>query len=182
MPLFSSFFTVLSVASSVGQAFASYQQAAAMKAYYDAQAQITRLQYDQKRIEAKEAGTRALRETNRAIASVVAKGAAGGILTNEGSVLLQQTISLREGAEDLRMSKMNEDILKNLGALEFRNLQVAGQTALQQGALGGLIGLGTDITGIYQSGLFSGFGVTPTPTFEPGIVQQLDENDRMGIL
>lgn len=54
-------FTILSVASSIGSAFASMQQAAAMQAYYDAQADVTRLQYEAKRIEAREQGVEALK-------------------------------------------------------------------------------------------------------------------------
>lgn len=161
-----SFFTVLSVASAVGQAFASYQQGQAMKAYYESQADLTRLQYDARRVEAKEAGVRALRETNKAIGAIVARGAAGGITTDSGSVLLQQTISIREGVEDYRMSAFNQRILNNLGAVEFRNLQAAGAIAEQQGTMGGLLGLGTDIAEINQAGLFSGFGTSPSKALE----------------
>ena len=44
------FFAILQVASAIGSAFANRQQAAAMKAYYDAQADVSRLQYESKRI------------------------------------------------------------------------------------------------------------------------------------
>ena len=44
------FFAILQVASSIGSAFVNRQQAAAMKAYYDAQADVSRLQYESKRI------------------------------------------------------------------------------------------------------------------------------------
>ena len=152
------FFTILSVASSIGQAFASYQQAAAMQAYYDAQADISRLQYAQKRVEAKEQGVQVLRATNRAIGTSIAQAAAGGILGTEGSALLGQTISLREGMQDYRLSQMNAQILGNLGAVEYQNLKQAGAIQQQQGVLGALTGFGTDITRSYQGGLFSGFG------------------------
>ena len=130
------FFTALSVASSVGQAFVSFQQGAAMKAYYDSQADMANLQYATKRVEAKEAGVEALRQTNRAVGAIIAKGAAGGILSNSGSVLLQQNISLARGAEDLRLSQLNQEVLQNL-------------------VLGGLMGLGTDIAAIEDQGMFS---------------------------
>ena len=77
--MFSSFFSVLSVASSIGQAFMGYQQAAAMRAYYQSQADLTRLQYQQKKVAAKEEAVKALKATNRAIASTIAQAAAGGI-------------------------------------------------------------------------------------------------------
>lgn len=159
--MFGTFFSVLSVASSIGQAFMSYQQAAAMKAYYDAQADISRLQYSQKRVEAKEQGVRVLKETNRALGSALAQAAAGGILATEGSALLQQTVSLRGGVEDFNLATFNEEILSNMGALEYANLQQAGRTQMTGGLIGALAGLGTNITSAYQGGLYSGFGITP---------------------
>ena len=159
--MFSTFFSVLSVASSIGQAFMSYQQAAAMKAYYDAQADISRLQYSQKRVEAKEQGVRVLKETNRALGSALAQAAAGGILATEGSALLQQSVSLRGGVEDFNLATFNEEILANMGALEYANLQQAGRTQMTGSLIGALSGFGTNITNAYQGGLYSGFGVTP---------------------
>jgi len=159
--MFSTFFSVLSVASSIGQAFMSYQQAAAMKAYYDAQADISRLQYSQKRVEAKEQGVRVLKETNRALGAALAQAAAGGILSTEGSALMQQSISLRGGVEDFNLATFNAEILDNMGALEYSNLRQAGQTQMTGGLLGALAGFGTNITSAYQGGLYSGFGVTP---------------------
>ena len=159
--MFSTFFSVLSVASSIGQAFMSYQQAAAMKAYYDAQADLSRLQYSQKRVEAKEQGVKVLKETNRALGSALAQAAAGGILATEGSALLQQTVSLRGGIEDFNLATFNEEILANMGALEYANLQQAGRTQMTGGLIGALAGFGTNITSAYQGGLYSGFGVTP---------------------
>ena len=149
------FFTALSVASSVGQAFVSFQQGAAMKAYYDSQADMANLQYATKRVEAKEAGVEALRQTNRAVGAIIAKGAAGGILSNSGSVLLQQNISLARGAEDLRLSHLNQEVLQNLSTVQYANLKAAGNTSFQQGVLGGLMGLGTDIAAIEDQGMVS---------------------------
>ena len=51
-----SVWTIVAVVASVGKAYATYQQGMAQKAYYDSQADITRLQYKQKEIEAKEDG------------------------------------------------------------------------------------------------------------------------------
>jgi hypothetical protein len=166
-------FTVLSVASSIGQAFTSFQQGAAMKAYYDAQADLASLQYATKRVEAKEAGVQALRATNSAIASIAAKGAAGGILSTNGSVLLQQNISIARGAEDLRLAQLNQDILSNVGQVQYNNFLQAGRVAEQQGVLGGLFGLGTDIVNINDQGLFRDPAIPkPSPNqydYEAGI-------------
>ena len=132
-----------------------------MKAYYDAQADLSRLQYSQKRVEAKEQGVRVLKETNRALGSALAQAAAGGILATEGSALLQQTVSLRGGVEDFNLATFNEEVLANIGALEYANLQQAGRTQMTGGLIGALSGFGTNITSAYQGGLYSGFGVTP---------------------
>ena len=148
-----SIFTILSVASSIGSAFASMQQAAAMQAYYEAQADVARLQYESKRIEAREQGVEALKNTNRAVGAIVARAAAGGILSTSGSALLGQTLSIAEGATDLRTAQLNQELLSNAGAMQFRNLKEAGKAAGATGVLGALSGLGTDITNIYMGGM-----------------------------
>ena len=141
-------FVVLAVASSFGKAYATYQAGMAQKAYYDSQATMSQLQYKSKEIEAKEAGVEALKETNKAISTIIAKAAAGGMLPNEGSALLAQTLSIKEGAEDFQVSKLNEEIIQNLGLIEFQNLKMAGKFAKQAGIMGAIFGLGTDIATI----------------------------------
>ena len=141
-------FVILAVASSFGKAYATYQAGMAQKAYYDSQAAMSRLQYKSKEIEAKEAGVEALKETNKALSTIIAKAAAGGMLPNEGSALLAQTMSIKEGAEDFQVSKLNEEIIQNLGLIEFQNLKTAGKFAKQAGIMGAIFGLGTDIATI----------------------------------
>ena len=98
-------FTALAVISAFGKAYATYQAGMAQKAYYDSQAVMSQLQYKSKEIEAKEAGVEALKATNKALSTIIAKAAAGGMLPNEGSALLAQTMSIKEGAEDLFKGK-----------------------------------------------------------------------------
>jgi len=141
-------FVILAVASSFGKAYATYQAGMAQKAYYDSQAAMSKLQYKSKEIEAKEAGVEALKETNKALSTIIAKAAAGGMLPNEGSALLAQTMSIKEGAEDFQVSKLNEEIIQNLGLIEFQNLKMAGKYAKQAGIMGAIFGLGTDIATI----------------------------------
>ena len=147
-------FVILAVASSFGKAYATYQAGMAQKAYYDSQAAMSRLQYKSKEIEAKEAGVEALKETNKALSTIIAKAAAGGMLPNEGSALLAQTMSIKEGAEDFQVSKLNEEIIQNLGLIEFQNLKMAGKYAKQAGIMGAIFGLGTDIATVGQAGGF----------------------------
>ena len=141
-------FVVLAVASAFGKAYATYQAGMAQKAYYDSQAVVSQLQYKSKEIEAKEAGVEVLKATNKALSSIIAKAAAGGMLPNEGSALLAQTLSIKEGAEDFQVSKLNEEIIQNLGLIEFQNLKMAGKFAKQAGIMGAIFGLGTDIATI----------------------------------
>ena len=141
-------FVILAVASSFGKAYATYQAGMAQKAYYDSQAAVSQLQYKSKEIEAKEAGVEVLKATNKALSTIIAKAAAGGMLPNEGSALLAQTMSIKEGAEDFQISKLNEEIIQNLGLIEFQNLKMAGKYAKQAGIMGAIFGLGTDIATI----------------------------------
>ena len=141
-------FVVLAVASAFGKAYATYQAGMAQKAYYDSQATMSQLQYKSKEIEAKEAGVEALKAINKALSTIIAKAAAGGMLPNEGSALLAQTLSIKEGAEDFQVSKLNEEIIQNLGLIEFQNLKMAGKFAKQAGIMGAIFGLGTDIATI----------------------------------
>ena len=136
---------IVAVVSSIGKAYATYQAGMAQKAYYDSQADMSQLQYKSKEIEAKEAGVEALKATNKALSTIIAKAAAGGMLPNEGSALLAQTLSIKEGAEDFQVSKLNEEIIQNLGLIEFQNLKMAGKFAKQAGIMGAIFGLGTDI-------------------------------------
>jgi len=149
-----SFWTVVAVASSVGKAYATLYSAAATKASMDAQADISALQFKEKRIEYKEQGVEALKETNKALGTIVARGAAGGALTNEGSILTSQIVSLREGAEDFSLAALNQELTQNLGIIQFNNYKIAGKQAMKMGYLNAIFGLGTDIGKMGSTGSF----------------------------
>tara|TARA_Y100000289_G_scaffold12844_1_gene11963 strand:+ start:50 stop:514 length:465 start_codon:yes stop_codon:yes gene_type:complete len=144
----------VAVAASIGKAYTTYQAGMAQKAYYDSQADITRLQYKQKEIEAKEDGVKVLKKANADISTIIAKAASGGMLPNEGSALLATTLSLSSGVEDFNVSQMNEELMQNLGIIEYINLKNAGKTAKQAGIMGAIFGLGTDIATVGQAGGF----------------------------
>ena len=144
----------VAVAASIGKAYTTYQSGMAQKAYYDSQADITRLQYKQKEIEAKEDGVKVLKETNATISTIIAKAASGGMLPNEGSALLATTLSLSSGVEDFNVAQINQELMQNLGIIEYINLKNAGKTAKQAGIMGAIFGLGTDIATVGQAGGF----------------------------
>ena len=150
-----SVWTIVAVAASVGKAYATYQSGMAQKAYYDSQADIARLQYKQKEIEAKEDGVKVLKETNKTISTIIAKAASGGMLPNEGSALLSTTLSLQAGVEDFNVAQINQELMQNLGIIEYTNLKNAGKFAKKAGIMGAIFGLGTDIGTIGSAGGFS---------------------------
>ena len=156
-----SVWTIVAVAASVGKAYATYQSGMAQKAYYDSQADIAKLQYKQKEIEAKEDGVKVLKETNKTISTIIAKAASGGMLPNEGSALLSTTLSLQAGVEDFNVAQINQELMQNLGIIEYTNLKNAGKFAKQAGIMGAIFGLGTDIGEI---GVAGGFEKKPTKT------------------
>jgi|TARA_R100001463_G_scaffold134444_1_gene196651 hypothetical protein len=155
---------IVAVVASVGKAYATYQSGMAQKAYYDSQADLARLQYKQKEIEAKEDGVKVLEETNKAIGTIIAKAASGGMLTNEGSALLATTLSLSSGAEDFNVAQINQELMQNLGIIEYTNLRNAGKQAKKAGIMGAIFGLGTDIGTIGSAGGFSKPPTTNTTT------------------
>lgn len=144
----------IAVVASAGKAYAAYYEGMAKKAYYDAQADIKLLQYKDKRIESKEAGVKALEETNKALGAIIAKGAAGGMLPDEGSLLTAQMVSLRDGVEDFNVAQINQEIMQNLGVIEFTNLKQAGKVAKQAGIMSAVFGFGTDMATLGQTGAF----------------------------
>ena len=144
----------IAVFASAGKAYSAYYEGMAKKAYYDAQADIKLLQYKDKRIESKEAGVKALEETNKALSAIIAKGAAGGMLVDEGSILVAQQVSLRNGVEDYSIAAINQEIMQNLGIVEYNNLKQAGKFAKQGGILKAITGFGTDIATLGQTGAF----------------------------
>ena len=157
--------TIVAVVASVGKSYATYQQGMAQKAYYDSQADIAKLQYKQKEIEAKEDGVKVLKETNAAISTIIAKAASGGMLTNEGSVLLATTLSLSSGVEDFNVAQINQELMQTLGIIEYTNLRNAGKQAKKAGIMGAIFGLGTDIATIGSAG---GFSKPPDQTITKG--------------
>ena len=154
-----SVWTIFAVAASVGKAYATYQQGMAQKAYYDSQADIAKLQYKSKEIEAKEDGVKVLKKANADISTIIAKAASGGMLPNEGSALLATTISLSSGVDDFNVAQINQELMQNLGIIEYTNLKNAGKYAKQAGIMGAIFGLGTDIATVGQAGGFEGIDI-----------------------
>jgi len=95
-----------------------------------------------------------LKKTIKALGTIVARGAAGGALTNEGSILTSQIVSLREGAEDFSLAALNQELTQNLGIIQFNNYKIAGKQAMKMGYLNAIFGLGTDMGQLGTTGAF----------------------------
>ena len=84
------------------------------------------------------------------------------MLTNEGSVMINQLVTLRSGAEDYGLSGINQELIQNLGIIEFTNLKTAGKYAKQFGIMNAIFGLGTDIGSMGMTGAFDKQTTTTT--------------------
>jgi|TARA_Y100001937_G_scaffold6428_1_gene8382 hypothetical protein len=147
--------TIVAVVASFGKAYATYQAGLAQKAYYDSQADVAKLKYKSKEVEAKEDGVKVLKETNKYLSELIAKGGSSGFMPMEGSMEVAQIVSLRSGSTDFSVTQINQELAQNLGLIEFSNLKAAGKAAKQAGIMGAIFGLGTDIGTIGQAGGFS---------------------------
>lgn len=150
--------TIVAVIASVGKSYATYQSGMATKAYYDAKADEALLKYKSKEVEAKEQGVKVLKATNDSLSTLIAKAAASGIMPMEGSAATAQIASLRVGSEEFAISMINQELMQNLGLVEFSNLKAAGKNAKQAGIMGAIFGFGTDIATIGTAGGFEGMG------------------------
>ena len=83
-----------------------------------------------------------------------AKAAASGVMPMEGSAATAQIASLKVGSEEFAISMINQELMQNLGLIEFGNLKNAGKQAKKAGIMGAIFGLGTDIGTIGQAGSF----------------------------
>lgn len=142
----------IATVAAFGKAYATYQQGMATKAYYDAKADEALLKYRDKEITAKEQGVKVLKETNDNISEIIAKAAASGVMPMEGSAATAQIASLKVGSEEFAISLINQELMQNLGLIEFGNLKTAGKNAKKQGIMGAIFGLGTDIGTIGSAG------------------------------
>ena len=168
---------IVAVVSSIGKAYATYQQGMATKAYYDAKADEALLKYKSKEVEAKEQGVKVLKATNDSLSEMIAKAAASGIMPMEGSAATAQIASLRVGSEEFAISLINQELMQNLGLLEFKNLKTAGKQAKKAGIMGAIFGLGTDIATVGQAG---GFENTKPDITQPNNTQfDLDQSGRI---
>ena len=148
--------TIVAVVASFGKAYATYQDGLAQKAYYDSQADVSKLKYRSKEIDSKEDGVKVLKETNKYLSELIAKGGSSGFMPMDGSMEVSQIVSLRSGSTDFSVTQINQELAVNLGLIEFANLKAAGKAAKKAGILGAIFGFGTDMGTIGSSGGFEG--------------------------
>ena len=148
-----SWFQVLYVAGTIAQTYGNLYAAYAQKAAYDAKADWTLRTYKSKKLDAKEAGIKVLKRLNSDLATIIANGAAGNVMTTSGSIYMQKIMSVRRGSEDFGISGLNQILMENIGAVEFANLKQAGKYAKKFGVINTIADLGMSVANYKMLGL-----------------------------
>ena len=148
-----SWFQVLYVAGSIAQAYGNLYSAYATKAAYDAKADWSLREYKSKKLDAKSDGIQVLKRLNSDLATIVANGAAGNVMTTSGSIYMQKIMSVRRGSEDFGLAGINQTLMENIGAVEFANLKLAGKYAKKFGVINTIADLGMSVANYKMLGL-----------------------------
>ena len=126
--------TAIAVTAVAAKAYGTLYQGYAMAAYYEGKAELALLQGKTKAVEAKENANIALRKMNEAIASNIAKGAAGGVTPFDGSLSVLNTMSMRYGVTDFYQAKDTQEIVTAFSVAEAAMLNNAAKTT-KKGAI-----------------------------------------------
>ena len=148
-----SWFQVLYVAGSIAQAYGNLYSAYATKAAYDAKADWSLREYKSKKLDAKSDGIQVLKRLNSDLATIVANGAAGNVMTTSGSIYMQKIMSVRRGSEDFGLAGINQTLMENIGAVQFANLKQAGKYAKKFGVINTIADLGMSVANYKMLGL-----------------------------
>ena len=146
-------FQVLYIAGTIAQTYGNLYAAYAQKAAYDAQADWSLREYKSKRLDAKADGVQVLKRLNSDLATIVANGAAGNVMTTSGSIYMQKIMSVRRGSEDFGLAGINQTLMENIGAVQFANLKQAGKYAKTFGVINTIADLGMSVANYKMLGL-----------------------------
>jgi hypothetical protein len=146
-------FQVLYIAGTIAQTYGNLYAAYAQKAAYDAQADWSLREYKSKKLDAKADGVQVLKRLNSDLATIVANGAAGNVMTTSGSIYMQKIMSVRRGSEDFGLAGINQTLMENIGALQFANLKQAGKYAKKLGVINAIADLGMSFANYKMLGL-----------------------------
>jgi len=160
-------FQVLYIAGTIAQTYGNLYAAYAQKAAYDAQADWSLREYKSKRLDAKADGVQVLKRLNSDLATIVANGAAGNVMTTSGSIYMQKIMSVRRGSEDFGLAAINQTLMENIGALQFANLKQAGKYAKKFGVINAIADLGMSVANYKMLGLGQYREISPITKIQP---------------
>jgi hypothetical protein len=120
---------ILAVGASMVKAYGTIYSGYAMAAYYEGKADLALLQGRTKKVEAKEAGVKVLRELNNVIGTNVARNAAGGMNPFTGSNQNLNFVSRKVAGEEFRTSQLTQDIVESFSIAEAAMLNNAAKTS-----------------------------------------------------
>lgn len=153
-----SFWAGLSAAFTVMQGYNQMQQGKAIENYYTASAAFAEFEGKNKVLDIKKDVVDALTDLKEKLATIRARGAAGGLNIFEGTIF-NNLVELRESVgEDLRLETLREIITTEVYKNKADTLRAAGAYAASQGKFGFYMSLGSAALGFQQAGGFDLFG------------------------
>ena len=153
-----SFWAGLSAAFTVMQGYNQMQQGKAIANYYTASAAFAEFEGKNKVLDIKKDVVDALTDLKEKLATIRARGAAGGLNIFEGTIF-NNLVELRESVgEDLRLETLREIITTEVYKNKADTLRAAGAYAAAQGKFGFYMSLGKAALGFQQAGGFDLFG------------------------
>jgi hypothetical protein len=99
------------------------------KRHYRRKADIHALKSKQDQLDYKEQGIEVIESLNEVLQQIQAQTHAGGLKSQQGTPYHQQMVSIRRGGEDYNAAGLNEILQQQLGLIQGKNLEAAGEEA-----------------------------------------------------
>jgi len=151
--------SALSAAFTVFQGINALSQGKAARNYYNAAASWTDFEGKTEQLKVKENTVKSIRELNRAMASTIAMGAAGGLNTFEGVIWNNIKLLRRDYGEDFRLDALNETLIGEKFGNIANQLRAAGKYAYKQGKSALVFSIFQAGAGLGSAGAFDNFNL-----------------------
>ena len=151
--------SALSAAFTVFQGINALSQGKAARNYYNAAAAWTDFEGKSEQLKVKENTVKSIRELNRAMASTIAMGAAGGVNTFEGVIWNNIKQLQKLYGEDLRLDVLNETLIGEKFGNIANQLRAAGKYAYKQGKSALVFSIFQAGAGLGAAGAFDNFNL-----------------------
>ena len=154
-----SWWSAVSAALTVFQGINALNQGKATRNYYNAAAAWTDFEGKSEQLKVKENTVKSIRELNRAMASTIAMGAAGGVNTFEGVIWNNIKQLQKNYGEDLRLDTLNEILIGEKYSNQASGLRAAGKYAYRQGRSSLVFSIFQAGAGLGSAGAFDNFNL-----------------------